>query len=98
MAIIYLDDFARSRETLAINRRARTVARTAPCEKNAQKVEPEARVAAGLLARLRLWRARARHRAALRFELLAQPDSVLADCGMTREDAQREAAKPFWRA
>lgn len=44
------------------------------------------------------WEARRRWRRTLREELLPQPDSVLADAGLTREDAVREAAKPFWRA
>lgn len=45
----------------------------------------------------KLWRARIQHRAMLRRELLTQPDSVLADAGLTRAQAEAEAAKPFWR-
>lgn len=54
--------------------------------------------AGGLFGMLMLWRDRIRYRAELRRELLPQPDSVLEDAGMTREEAQREAFKPFWRA
>ena len=49
----------------------------------------------GVLAR---WRARWAARRALRADLLRQPDSVLRDFGLAREDAAAEAAKPFWRA
>ncbi|MEO0760744.1 MAG: hypothetical protein AAFZ09_02895 [Pseudomonadota bacterium] len=52
----------------------------------------------GRLAQLRLWRARLRHRRALRDELFFQPDSVLADAGLTRAAAEAEARRPFWRA
>lgn len=45
-----------------------------------------------------VWLARHRHRKMLRNSLLPQPDSVLADAGMCREQAKREADKPFWRA
>lgn len=38
-----------------------------------------------------------RRRRALRRELLPEPDSVLADAGFTRAEAEREASKPFWR-
>lgn len=46
---------------------------------------------------LRLWLRRLRQRAELR-ALLRQPDSVLADCGLTRARATALAARPFWRA
>ena len=49
----------------------------------------------GILA---AWLARHRHRRMLRDDLLPQPDSVLEDAGITRRQAQAEAAKPFWRA
>jgi uncharacterized protein YjiS (DUF1127 family) len=39
------------------------------------------------------WRRRARSRR----ELLALDDHMLKDIGITRADAQYEAAKPFWR-
>lgn len=44
------------------------------------------------------WRDRAAMRRMLRDELLSQPDRVLADAGWTRNAAQTEASKPFWRA
>lgn len=43
---------------------------------------------------LRLWRARARQRV----QLAALPPQMLADIGLDRAQADREAAKPFWRA
>ena len=46
---------------------------------------------------LLLWRKRHAHRAMLRNELLRQPDSVLADAGLTRAEAESTAQKPFWR-
>ncbi|MEQ8603315.1 MAG: DUF1127 domain-containing protein [Marivibrio sp.] len=48
----------------------------------------------GLIATLRLWQARVEDRARLR----DAPAALLADIGVTRADAEREAAKPFWRA
>jgi uncharacterized protein YjiS (DUF1127 family) len=45
-----------------------------------------------------LWYARHRYRRMLRKDLLPQPDSVLADAGITRAAARGEAQKPFWRA
>lgn len=45
-----------------------------------------------------LWMARHRYRSMLRNELLLQPASVLEDAGMSRHAAEREAAKPVWRA
>ncbi len=44
--------------------------------------------------RLMLWQARASERVHLQ-EL---PDFMLKDMGLTRSDADRESAKPFWRA
>jgi uncharacterized protein YjiS (DUF1127 family) len=39
------------------------------------------------------WRRRARGRR----ELMAKTDRELRDLGITRQDASREATKPFWR-
>jgi uncharacterized protein YjiS (DUF1127 family) len=48
---------------------------------------------ARVAATLALWRGRGRQR-----DLLAQLDSrMLRDIGITRDDARRECAKPFWR-
>jgi uncharacterized protein YjiS (DUF1127 family) len=48
---------------------------------------------ARVVATLALWRARGRQR-----DLLSQLDSrMLRDIGLTRDDARRECAKPFWR-
>jgi len=52
----------------------------------------------GLLHTLRLWRERRRWRREIRETLLPGPDSVLADAGLTRAAAIREARKPFWIA
>ena len=43
------------------------------------------------------WLERSRRRQALR-ELARLDDRLLADVGLTREQALREAAKPVWRA
>jgi len=51
-------------------------------------------VGRGLLATARLWQSRIEERARLK----EAPDSLLSDIGVTRADAEREAAKPFWRA
>jgi uncharacterized protein YjiS (DUF1127 family) len=49
-----------------------------------------------LLHTLRVWNARSRQREALR--LLAESDDYrLRDIGITRDEALREAAKPFWQ-
>lgn len=45
-----------------------------------------------------VWSARYQYRRMLRDDLLLQPDSVLADAGITRTAAKCEAQKPFWRA
>lgn len=45
------------------------------------------------LARLNLWRERARQRR----QLLDLPPHLLRDVGIDRADALREAGKPFWR-
>lgn len=46
-----------------------------------------------LTATLRLWRERAR----MRGELRRIDERLLADVGLSVRDADREAAKPFWR-
>ncbi|MEM7222120.1 MAG: DUF1127 domain-containing protein [Pseudomonadota bacterium] len=51
-------------------------------------------VAAGIGRTLMDWQARSSDRAHLQ-EL---PDYMLKDMGLTRVDADRESAKPFWRA
>lgn len=45
------------------------------------------------VARLRLWRRRARDRR----ELLRLDTRLLRDIGVTADEARCEAAKPFWR-
>ena len=45
------------------------------------------------LARIVVWSARARERRLL----LELDDRSLKDLGLSRADARREAAKPFWR-
>ncbi len=48
---------------------------------------------AGILATLRLWRARRRSRT-----VLSRLDArLLDDCGIAHEDALHEAARPFWK-
>ncbi|HEU0202180.1 MAG TPA: DUF1127 domain-containing protein [Burkholderiaceae bacterium] len=49
---------------------------------------------AGLVATLRIWWERSSARAQLR----QMDDYRLADIGLSRAEAQAEAAKPFWRA
>jgi uncharacterized protein YjiS (DUF1127 family) len=44
-----------------------------------------------------LWLDRRRRRQALE-DLAERKDHLLADVGLTREEALREAGKPFWRA
>jgi uncharacterized protein YjiS (DUF1127 family) len=58
------------------------------CEKNSSLAAAVARI-------LGLWLTRRGHRRALRD--LAERDYLLADVGLTREEALREARKPFWR-
>jgi uncharacterized protein YjiS (DUF1127 family) len=48
----------------------------------------------GLLALLRTWYLRTRQRQAL----VELDEHLLRDCGLTREQARREADKPFWMA
>ena len=46
---------------------------------------------------VRIWSARCRERRALR-ELMEQiDDRLLEDIGISRKQARREAAKPFWQ-
>ena len=49
-----------------------------------------------LAATIRLWIARSRQRRHLG-EITAWDDHLLKDIGVSRDDALREAAKPFWR-
>jgi uncharacterized protein YjiS (DUF1127 family) len=51
-----------------------------------------ARPGAGVLATLRAWTERWRHRT----RLLELDDRMLRDVGLSRADVEREAAKPFW--
>ncbi len=44
-----------------------------------------------------LWLERRRRRQALE-DLAERKDHLLADVGLNREEALREAGKPFWRA
>ncbi|MCF4124178.1 DUF1127 domain-containing protein [Methylobacterium sp. SyP6R] len=53
---------------------------------------PRRRSAVSLLQRLELWADRWHERRAL----LACPDELLKDVGLSRADAAREAGKPFW--
>jgi uncharacterized protein YjiS (DUF1127 family) len=48
-----------------------------------------------LLAVSRIWIARGRQRKAL--QRLADDSHLLKDIGVSRADARKEAAKPFWR-
>jgi len=49
-----------------------------------------------LLHTLRVWNARNRQREVLRL-LAERDDYLLRDIGLTRVEALREAAKPFWQ-
>ncbi|QRE75178.1 DUF1127 domain-containing protein [Methylobacterium aquaticum] len=53
---------------------------------------PRRRSAGSLLQRLELWADRRRERRAL----MACPEGLLKDVGLSRADAAREAGKPFW--
>jgi uncharacterized protein YjiS (DUF1127 family) len=55
------------------------------------------RLVSGLAAAWAAWRTRRRFRRDLRRLLQVGPHMV-ADIGLTPEEAQRESAKPFWRA
>ena len=54
----------------------------------------------GLLQVLRLWLARSRDRRQMQRDLdsASFTDAVLADFGMTRREAEKEASKHFWQA
>lgn len=54
---------------------------------------PTASANVNLVATLQKWMARS----AQRKELLALPDHLLEDIGITREQAIEEANKPFWK-
>ena len=75
---------SRSRRPLGGERRT-----ISSCEENSSTLTAISRV-------LGLWVDRRRRRRAL--EDLAERDHLLADVGLTREEALHEAAKPFWRA
>jgi uncharacterized protein YjiS (DUF1127 family) len=62
--------------------------------RNIRAVEP-ARPRGGFFSFIGLWWIRARSRRDLRL-LLTSPQ-VLSDLGLTPEEADREAMKPFWR-
>ena len=53
-----------------------------------------ARVSAAVFGTMVAWQVRANERA----HLAAMEDHRLADAGLSRDDARREAAKPFWQA
>ena len=53
---------------------------------------PRRRSATSLLQRLELWADRRRERRAL----MACPEGLLKDVGLSRADAVSEAGKPFW--
>lgn len=57
---------------------------------------PSAPAFARLGVRLWAWLAAAAERHRQRRSLAALNDHQLADIGLTREDARREAARPFW--
>ncbi len=92
MAVINIDDYRHH----ASRMRRPAQRRAAPTRERSEQIEEPK--ASSWRARLRLWRERRRRRAMIRDELLPQPDSVLADAGLTREEATEEASKPFWRA
>jgi uncharacterized protein YjiS (DUF1127 family) len=50
------------------------------------------------LASIQTWFRNWSSRQRLAKELEGQPDSVLADVGLTRRELEAEIAKPFWRA
>jgi uncharacterized protein YjiS (DUF1127 family) len=58
-------------------------------------VRPRRASLTAILWALSLWLARVRQRDALAD--LAEDKHLLADIGLTREQALREAGKPFWR-
>jgi uncharacterized protein YjiS (DUF1127 family) len=60
-----------------------------------EEVLPERRALSAYLETVAVWIVRSGQRKALRD--LAQEGRLLSDIGLTREQALREAAKPFWR-
>lgn len=52
---------------------------------------------AGVIVRLAALWLRARERQRQRHALLSLDDRMLADIGITREQAEAEGRKPFWR-
>jgi uncharacterized protein YjiS (DUF1127 family) len=52
---------------------------------------------AGLASTIRRWVARSQQRRALREIAERTDDHLLKDIGVSREEALREADKPFWR-
>ena len=80
------------------------MAECAPCGSTANSGKPNRTVSsyeensstlAVISLTISLWLDRKRRRQALRD--LAERSYLLADIGLTREEALREAAKPFWR-
>ena len=61
-----------------------------------ESVRHQSRSATGWLYALSFWRDRSRQRSRLH-ELADLNDDLLRDIGVTREEALREAEKPFWR-
>jgi uncharacterized protein YjiS (DUF1127 family) len=64
--------------------------------RTAQSAERSTQTARGWFDRIELWLARRRQRKALA-ELATRDDHLLRDIGLSRGEAEREAAKPFWR-
>ncbi|MFC5757796.1 DUF1127 domain-containing protein [Rhizobium sp. GCM10022189] len=50
-----------------------------------------------LLSLLKQWRLRMKERRELARIYTTMPDEALADLGLTREEAEAESGKPFWR-
>lgn len=71
-------------------------------EKTRRKLPPQLdpRIQVGshgyILGWILVWRNRSRARAELKQLVLWSPDSVLEDAGFSREEARREAGRPFW--
>jgi uncharacterized protein YjiS (DUF1127 family) len=59
-------------------------------------LEPSVSIADKVLALLRVWHRRSQQRAALA-DLAEQNNHLLADIGLTHQQALCEAAKPFWQ-
>lgn len=68
-----------------------------PIQRSHCRGAPKAGLGARLARILELmaaWHERSRQRR----ELMAMPDYLLKDMGVSREDIDREARKPFWQA